>query len=177
MSSRPSLSSQSRRLAAWFHGSEHPGPLPTRLVWAQSRRCTGSSGSPRVGPCSDPRPPDENGPGPSPDAVPRTIAGDLHRIFDGPRAMMPPVGRVSRRAESGTVRAMEDSDARAERVEALWGLLGRLCAPELTMAEAKSLRTRLIDLLEQIDRDKATVRGTPSQPLAPSTDRDEVPKS
>jgi hypothetical protein len=70
---------------------------------------------------------------------------------------------------------MRDSEVRAERIEALGGLLGRLCAPDLTMAEAKSLRTRLMDLLGQIDRDTAAVRGTPSQPLAPSPDRGEMP--
>jgi hypothetical protein len=105
------------------------------------------------------------------------MVGEMHLIFDGPWVMMPPVGGVSRGAESGTVKAMRDSEVLAERIESLWGLLGRRCAPDLTMAEAKSLRTRLIDLLEQIDRDTAAARGTPSQPLAPSADRGEVPKS
>jgi hypothetical protein len=70
---------------------------------------------------------------------------------------------------------MRGSELRAERIEALRGLLGRLCAPDLTMAEAKPLRARLIDLLGQIDRDTAAARGTPSQPLAPSPDRGEGP--
>jgi hypothetical protein len=66
---------------------------------------------------------------------------------------------------------------RAERIEALRGLLGRLCAPDLTLAGAKPLRTRLLDLLEQSDRETAPLRDIPSQPLAPPADRGEVPKS
>jgi len=47
---------------------------------------------------------------------------------------------------------MGSSEGRAERIEALRGLLERLCAPDLTLAEAKPPRTRLFDLREQIDR-------------------------
>jgi hypothetical protein len=43
---------------------------------------------------------------------------------------------------------MGSSEGRAERSEALRGLLERLCAPDLTPAEAKPPRTRLFDLLE-----------------------------
>jgi hypothetical protein len=39
------------------------------------------------------------------------------------------------------VRAMGSSEERAERIEALRGLLDGLCAPDLTLAEAKPLRT------------------------------------
>jgi hypothetical protein len=80
---------------------------------------------------------------------------------------------VSRHGATDMVNTMGGSEIRAERIETLQRLLGRLCAPDLTIVEAKSLRTRLIDLLEQIDRDAAPPRDVPSQP----TDRVEVPKS
>lgn len=41
---------------------------------------------------------------------------------------------------------------RAGRIEALRGLLERLSAPDLTLAEARVLRGRLSDLLGQGDR-------------------------
>src|SRR4051812_6744412 len=99
----------------------------------------------------------------------------MHRSFEGPSAMMPGMATISRQGVTDTVRAMGDSEVRAERIEALRGLLGRLCAPDLTLAGAKQLRTRLIDLLEQIDQESAPLRDIPSQPLAPSSDRSEVP--
>jgi hypothetical protein len=70
---------------------------------------------------------------------------------------------------------MGSSEERAERIEALRWLLGRLCAPDLTLAEAKPLRTRLFDLLERTDRDREPTGATPPQPLAPSSDRNEGP--
>jgi hypothetical protein len=73
------------------------------------------------------------------------------------------------------VRAMGSSEEWAERIEALRGLLDRLCAPDLTLAEAKPLRTRLFDLLERTDRDMEPAETTPPQPLAPSSDRNEGP--
>jgi hypothetical protein len=68
---------------------------------------------------------------------------------------------------------MGSSEGRAERIEALRGLLERLCAPDLTLAEAKPLRTRLFDLLEQIDRGTKPAGGTSSQPFPPFPDWDE----
>src|SRR5512135_2961939 len=66
--------------------------------------------------------------------------------YDAWCARGPPPGRI------GGGKAMGSSEGRAERIEALRGLLERLCAPDLTLAEAKPLRNRLFDLLEQIDR-------------------------
>ena len=68
---------------------------------------------------------------------------------------------------------MGSSEGRAERIEALRGLLERLCAPDLTLAEAKPPRTRLFDLLEQIDRGTKPAGGTSSQPFPRSPDWDE----
>jgi hypothetical protein len=99
----------------------------------------------------------------------------LHRLFDGSWAMMSDVRGDSRRGESEAVRVMGSSEERAERIEALRGLLDRLCAPDLTLAEAKPLRSRLFDLLERIDRGMEPVGATPPQRLAPSSDRNEGP--
>lgn len=53
----------------------------------------------------------------------------------------------------------------AERIQALRGLVERLCASDLTLTEAKVLRGRLSDLLE---RDRPSValldRGNPQGP-------------
>ena len=68
---------------------------------------------------------------------------------------------------------MGSSEGRAERIEALQGLLERPCAPDLTQAEAKPPRTRLFDLLEQIDRGTKPAGGTSSQPFPRSPDGDE----
>ena len=68
---------------------------------------------------------------------------------------------------------MWSSEERTERIEALRGLLDSLCAPDLTLAEAKPLRTRLFDLLERIDRGTEPAGATPPQHLAPSPGRDE----
>jgi hypothetical protein len=73
------------------------------------------------------------------------------------------------------VRAMGSSEERAERIEALRGLLDGLCAPDLTLAEAKPLRTRLFDLLERTDRGTEPAGGPPPQPLTPSPNRNERP--
>ena len=70
---------------------------------------------------------------------------------------------------------MGSSEERAERIEALRGLLDGLCAPDLTLAEAKPLRTRLLDLLERTDRGTEPAGGPPPQPLAPSPNRNEWP--
>jgi hypothetical protein len=37
-------------------------------------------------------------------------------------------------------------------IEALRSLLDRLCAPDLTLAEAKSLRDRVSELIERIEK-------------------------
>jgi hypothetical protein len=70
---------------------------------------------------------------------------------------------------------MGSSQERAEQIEALRGLLDRLCAPDLTLAEAKPLRTRLFDLLERTDRGREPAGAMPPQPHARSSDRDEGP--
>ena len=44
---------------------------------------------------------------------------------------------------------MGSQQERTERIEALRGLIERLSAPDLTLAEAKVLRSRISDLLER----------------------------
>ena len=73
--------------------------------------------------------------------------------------------------------AMAGPRQTTERIEALRGLLERLGAPDLTLAEAKPLRTRLFDLLERTDRGREPTGAIPPQPLAPSSDRDRGPPS
>ena len=90
---------------------------------------------------------------------------------------IPDVRGDCRQGESEAVRAMESLEERAERIAALRGLLGRLCAPDLTLAEAKPLRSRLFDLLERTDRGREPAEATPPQPLAPSPGRDKGPSS
>ncbi|MBV8610606.1 MAG: hypothetical protein JO034_24520 [Singulisphaera sp.] len=68
---------------------------------------------------------------------------------------------------------MGSSEGRAERIEALRGLLEHPCASDLTQAEAKPPRTRLFDLLEQIDRGTKPAGGTSSRPFPRSPDGDE----
>ncbi len=70
---------------------------------------------------------------------------------------------------------MWNSQERAERIDALRWLLDGLCAPDLTLAEAKPLRARLFDLLERTDRVMEPAGATPPQPLVPSPDRNEGP--
>ncbi len=47
------------------------------------------------------------------------------------------------------ITVVESLEERAELIEALRGLLDRLCAPDLTLAESKVLRECLSDLLDQ----------------------------
>ena len=89
--------------------------------------------------------------------------------------MIPDVRGDCRRGEPEAVTVMGSPEERAEQIESLRGLLDRLCAPDLTLAEAKPLRTRLFDLLVRIDEGKAPTGGTPSPPLARSSGRKEGP--
>jgi hypothetical protein len=54
---------------------------------------------------------------------------------------------------------MDGGRGLSDRVEALCGLLDGLCAPDLTLAEAKALRARLFGLLDP--------GPSPRDPLAP----------
>jgi len=47
---------------------------------------------------------------------------------------------------------MSQSVENAKRIEALRGLLDRLCAPDLTLSEAKAVRSGLSELLERPER-------------------------
>ena len=47
---------------------------------------------------------------------------------------------------------MGSQQEQAERMEILRGLIERLSAPDLTLAEAKVLRVRISDLLEREDQ-------------------------
>jgi hypothetical protein len=56
---------------------------------------------------------------------------------------------------------------RTDRIDALRGLIERLCAPDLTVAEAKVLRARLSDLLEPDKEPAACDRLASSPALVP----------
>jgi hypothetical protein len=58
----------------------------------------------------------------------------------------------------------------ADRIEALQGLIHRLSAPELTLTEAKALRSRLSDLLEPGDRRVRRDSISPASPTIPSSE-------
>ena len=60
---------------------------------------------------------------------------------------------------------------RTDRIDALRGLIERLCAPDLTLAEAEVLRGRISDLLE-VDKEPAACDQVASSPaLVPSRGR------
>jgi hypothetical protein len=63
---------------------------------------------------------------------------------------------------------------RTERLEALRGLIERLSAPDLTLADAKVLRGRVADLLEPADRRLRHDPPAPSPTVIPSSDRREI---
>jgi hypothetical protein len=115
-------------------------------------RDTGSCRSETVrqvvdGPVAKVQPPhdDETDPGPTPQG------GDSHRIEDPPRVTVrePWEALAASKSNGMWMTVMESRERRAERIEALRGLLDRLCAPDLTLAEAKVLREIVYDLLEQ----------------------------
>ena len=76
------------------------------------------------------------------------MAGDLHLVASGSRLPKPGAGSSASRAGSGRVMVMGIQQERTDRIDALRGLIERLCAPDLTLAEATVLRARLPDLLE-----------------------------
>src|SRR5262249_31348337 len=82
------------------------------------------------------------------------VAGDLHGVASGSRPPKPGAGSSAGRAGSGKVMVMGVQQERIARIAALRGLIGRLCAPDLPLAEAEVLRARLSDLLE-VDKEPA----------------------
>ena len=57
---------------------------------------------------------------------------------------------------------------RTDRIDALRGLIERLCAPDLTLAEAEVLRARLSDLLEPDNEPAACDQLASSPAFVPS---------
>jgi len=57
-----------------------------------------------------------------------------------------------------------------DRIEALQGLIQRLSAPELTLTEAKALRSRLSELLEPEDRRVRRDTMSPASPTISSSE-------
>src|SRR4051812_33675446 len=62
-----------------------------------------------------------------------------------------------------SVSVMGCREERAEHVEALRELLDRLRSPDLTLGEAKYLRSQLIGLLERIERDSRSGKPVSAQ--------------
>ena len=99
------------------------------------------------------------------------MAGDLHLVASGSRLPKPGTGSSASRAGSGRVMVMGIQQERTDRIDALRGLIERLCAPDLTLAEATVLRARLPDLLEP-DKEPAACDQLASSPaLVPSRGR------
>jgi hypothetical protein len=61
---------------------------------------------------------------------------------------------------------MRSQPEQVERVEVLRGLIERLSAPDLTLAEAAVLRGRLSDLLERDERPSRRDQAHPAPPPA-----------
>ena len=76
----------------------------------------------------------------------------MHLVASGSRLPKPGAGSGASRAGSGRVMVMGIQQERTDRIDALRGLIERLCAPDLTLAEAKVLRSRISDLLEREDQ-------------------------
>ena len=99
------------------------------------------------------------------------MAGDLHLEASGSRLPKPGAESSASHSGSGRVMVMGIQQERTDRIDALRGLIERLCAPDLTLAEAKVLRARLPDLL---DLDKVPAAGdqlASSPALGPSRGR------
>jgi hypothetical protein len=71
---------------------------------------------------------------------------------------------------------MGSQHEQTERVEALRGLIERLSAPDLTLAEAKVLRDHLSDLLERGNPPAGGARMTSSPVLVPPPGRGDGPR-
>jgi hypothetical protein len=78
--------------------------------------------------------------------------------------------------EETRLKVMGSQDEQTERTEALRGLIERLSAPDLTLAEAKDLRGRLSDVLERGNHPAVGERTTSSSVSAPSHDEGDGPR-
>jgi hypothetical protein len=74
------------------------------------------------------------------------------------------------------MKAMGNQHERTERIEALRVLIAQLSAPDLTLAEATVLRSRLSDLLERDDRPSAWDRMASSPARVPPRSRGDDPR-
>ena len=66
---------------------------------------------------------------------------------------------------------MATPQEQTERLEALRGLIERLCAPDLTLSDAKILRGRVSELLEPGERRMREDQPAPAATGIPSSDR------
>src|SRR5207248_76815 len=87
-----------------------------------------------------------------PDPSPRNGGRRFASGGDGSRLPKPGVGRTPAVPDRTRMDDMGSQQERTERIEALRGLIERLSAPDLTLAEAKLLRGQISDLLEREDQ-------------------------
>jgi hypothetical protein len=80
------------------------------------------------------------------------LAGDLRLVDGGSRLPVWELGERTATFDRSRTTIMASHQERTDRIEALRGLTERLSAPDLTLAEAKVLRSLLSDLLDAGDR-------------------------
>ena len=77
------------------------------------------------------------------------MAGDLHLVGSSSRLPIQELGPRPDVPDRARMTVMGSQQERTGRIEALRGLIERLSAPDLTLAEAKVVRGCISDLLER----------------------------
>jgi len=77
------------------------------------------------------------------------MAGDLHLVGSSSRLPIQELGPAPDVPDQARITVMGSQQERTGRIEALRGLIERLSAPDLTLAEAKVVRGCISDLLER----------------------------
>ena len=77
------------------------------------------------------------------------MAGDLHLVGSSSGLPIQQLGKTPAVPDETRLMVMGSQQEQTERIEALRGLIERLSAPDLTLAEAKVVRGCISDLLER----------------------------
>ena len=77
------------------------------------------------------------------------MAGDLHLVGGSSRLPIQELGPTPDVPDQSRMTVMGSQQERTGRIEALRGLIERLSAPDLTLADAKVVRGCISDLLER----------------------------
>ena len=78
------------------------------------------------------------------------MAGDLHLVGSRSRLPSQELGQTPDVPDEARMTVMGSQQEQSERMEILRGLIERLSAPDLTLAEAKVLRGCIAELLERL---------------------------